>query len=167
MYSVFSRLTVFLFLFFFSIAPVSGQSKTPAYSNGELKECIKTVETYCQAWMSKDYDAMHALLSIQGMGKQEKDKFSQVYGNYANKGGTLTSYTVDPTATVNQQNNNDIIVKVDLKFVKEIKPRIVQGTHTFVIVKDEGVWKIKYVIPPIAPPKLEQQRPAGGSKPGE
>lgn len=90
------------------------------------------------------------------MGKMDKEKFIRTY-----KVGKLIDYSIDEALT----KGDNVLVKVDLKFQTEIKPRFISGVHTFNMERDEGDWKIKYIMPPIKAPKPLTL--PGGSHPGE
>ena len=136
-------------------------SEVRGITEGDQKSCQDVVEGFCQAWMKEAYAVMYQALSKAGMGLMDQERFISTYRSYGTKGGKLIKYSL----TQGVKKERDLMVKADLKFIKEIPPRIVNGVHNFHMVKGEGGWKIKYIMPPISPPALSPH--PGGSHPGE
>jgi len=122
----------------------------------DQQECQLLVDEFCGAWMNGQYESMYHALSKSGMGKMDKDKFIGTY-----KGSKLIDCSLKEALT----KGDNVLVKANLKFQTEVPPRIISGLHTFNMERDEGDWKIKYIMPPIkAPARLNLP---GGSHPGE
>jgi hypothetical protein len=122
----------------------------------DQQECQLLVNEFCQAWMNGQHEIMYQALSKKGMGKMEKDKFIKTY-----KDSKVTECSIKDTTT----KEGSILVKANLRFQKDIPPRIVSGLYTFNMVRDEDNWKIKYFLPPIKAPDVKTL--PGGSHPGE
>lgn len=120
------------------------------------------VTVFCQSWKRNDLDAMFRVLCQTGLGKDGKENFKNRFGSCRQAGGNLAGYSLQ---TISQQ-GNAVIVKALLRFQKELPPRMISGLHTFAIVKELGEWRINYILPPLPPPRLDQIRRSGGSRPG-
>lgn len=127
---------------------------------GDRQACQRVVEAFCRAWMHEGYEAMYKVVSKSGLGKKGQAKFAAEFHAYAKKGGRLDRFRVNQVVTC----QNQVLVKVDLRFKKEIPPRIVNGVHSFHTGKGEDGWKIEYIMPPMAPPALAPI--SGGAHPG-
>jgi hypothetical protein len=153
------------FLIVCLILPAIPFSQTPINGNPPItdpEKAGKTVESYCAAWMNAKYDEMYLLASKEGMGKTGKEKFVTSCEKYAAEGAKLTGFSIE-NAMADESN---VIVKTKLKFAKESRPRMVNGVHLFTVTKDNTEdWKIKYIAPPMNPPKVEGMEGAG--HPGE
>jgi hypothetical protein len=136
--------------------PILYASGIPEITEKDQQEWRQVVEQFCHAWMNGEYGAMYQTLSKEGMGKMEKDKFIKTY-----KDSRVTECSIKDTTT----KEDSILVKANLKFQKEIPPRIVSGLYTFNMIRDKQNWKIKYFLPPIKAPAMKTL--PGGSHPGE
>ncbi len=160
MYALTMTVLLSVMLLFGQISKVNA-SEIIEITESERQECQWLVEKFCQAWMNRQYEAMYQALSKKGMGKMDKNKFIKTYKGYEAEGGRLVEYTFEDVVT----KEDNVLVKVKLKFQKEIPPRIISGSHTFHMERDESIWKIRYMMPPIKAP-VPLTLP-GGSRPGE
>lgn len=139
-----------------------GQAQPPLpVSPVDLDACKNIVSEYCSKWKETKYNDMYALLSPQGMGQMPRAKFINTYGIAADNGGKLSNYTTQEALP----NQDGVMVKIELTFIKEVSPNLINGIHNFHLVKDSNSWKIKAIVAPIAPPPAESGH--GGSHPGK
>jgi hypothetical protein len=125
-------------------------------------ECQKTVEQFCQAWMHQRYEVMYQALSKQAAGKMPEKKFADTYGKDRATSARLIQCTPKGPAV---ETGNTVAVKANLKFDKEIPPRMVSGVHTFNLVREGHAWKIDYIVSPLKVPSSFTS--PGGSHPGQ
>jgi len=109
------------------------------------------VEGFCQAWQSKDYKAMYELLSQSGKVEESKEEFIKRYEGYEAKGGQLVEYTLFPPIAGGDE---VVIVRVNMRFNKDIPNEIISGVNRFDMAEEEGNWRIKEMRVPIQPPPL-------------
>ena len=114
----------------FAQTPPAPETAPP--SPMDLDACKQVVTSYCTAWKAQELNAMYALLSPQGMGAMDNEKFTKQQQEYLQWGCKLSAFSVKEAAP----NNEDVAVTVELSFAKEIKPSMVNGVYTVQMVKD-------------------------------
>ncbi len=151
-----------LLLLFYTFLPIYAQHKMPlsAPTTNNAQQPQKLVAAFCTDWKALKFDSMYVMMSEATRADMPKDKFSTMYGAKADKSGKLSSFKVKEAVP----GDGGIVVKVELVFAKPNPPTAVNGVYNFHVVKDNGKWKVKAIVPPIKPPK-----PNGslGSHPGE
>ena len=117
----------------------------------EYGRAYAVVEGYCRAWQNKDYGAMYELLSQEGEAKESKAAFIKRYEGYEAKGGGLDEYTLFPPIAAG---DGAVIVRVNLRFDKDVPPEVISGVNRFDVIEEGGNWGIKGMRVPIQPPEL-------------
>lgn len=126
----------------------------------ELDQAKKTARTFSADWKSLKFDSMYALMSEGSQAGMPKEKFCATFGVKPENAGKVVSFSVKKAVP----GDDGIIVDVVLAFVKENPPTEVNGVHGFHMIKENGKWKVKAIVPPIAPP---EETGGSGGHPGE
>ena len=92
------------------------------------------------SWQNKDYEAMYELLSQEGKVKESKEEFIKRYEGYKTKGGQLVEYTLFPLIA---GGDRVVIVRVNMRYSKNVLPDIVSGVNRFDMFKEKGDWRIR------------------------
>ena len=132
---------------------ISAGSTHPEESHVDLKEAANLVENFCTDWKVLQIDSMYLKISEQFRPNLPVSLFLNTYGK-------LGSFELNDTIV----NDSGILVSMKLTFLKENPPTAVNGVHNFHLVKEGAKWKVKAIVPPIAPP-VDLDR-AGGGRPG-
>ena len=106
------------------------------------------------------YEAMYSYLSQEGEGRESQEEFTKKYEEYEAKGNQLVEYTLFPPIA---GADGAVIVKVNMRFGKDMPPNIVSGVSRIDLVEEKGNLRIKEMHVPILPPELFM---VPGSHPG-
>ena len=123
----------------------AGQAPIPPT---ELEQAKNETQFFCNAWKALQFDTVFSRMTEAIQVDTTQVTFINSYGILSGDIAKLTSFSVIDALS----NENDIIVKVALAFDKEVPPTIVNGIHNFHLTKENGMWKVKTIVPPIAPP---------------
>jgi hypothetical protein len=102
---------------------------------------------------------MESMMSEAARAAMPKERFDKTYGAGPDKSGRPASFSVKEA----RAGDDGAVVRVVLTFVKQKSPSAVNGIYNFHMVEENGKWKVKAVVPPIAPPEVE----GSGGHPGE
>jgi hypothetical protein len=152
------------FFIYFCAAILAAAQTPPPSSTGsiptsDLNQAKKIVQTFCACWKKLKIDSMYAMMGIAAREDMPKPKFLTIYGEQADKSGRLGSFSVKEAVP----GDDGVVVKAALTFVKQKPPSAVNGIYNFHMIEENGKWKVKAVVPPIAPPEIE----GSGGHPGE
>lgn len=125
----------------------------------ELDQAKKYIQTFCADWKKLKFDSMYVMMSEATQANTPKAKFINTYGVMSDNSGRLSSFAVKEALP----NDDGIIVKAELTFVKQNPPTAANGVHNFHLVKENGKWKVETIVPPIAAPEVN----GSGGHPGE
>jgi hypothetical protein len=139
----------------FSQAPPAQPPVPPA----ELQAAKKTVQTFCTYWKSLKFDSMYVMMSKAAQTGMPQAIFNHTYGVMPDSLGRLGSFSVKEALS----SEDGVLVKAELIFLKEKPATAINGVHNFHMIKENGKWKVKTIVPPIFPPKDV----GSGGHPGE
>jgi hypothetical protein len=150
---------IFTSLIISSFAQTPPQPSSSSIPQAELKQAEKTVKTFCTFWKSLKVDSMYLLMSGATHKDVPKMNFANIYKVLPDNSGKLASFTVKEAIP----NENGVVVKTELTFVKSKPPLAVNGVHNFHLIIENGKWKVLTIVPPIVPPDVS----GSGGHPGE
>jgi hypothetical protein len=149
---------------FLAAVPLLAQQAAPPDSSPsalDIQQAKALVTKFCTAWKALKLDSMYVMLSEAAKANMSREHFDSAYGATPDKSGRLLSWKVKEATG----GEGGVVVKVELRFARERPPTAVNGVHGFHMVKGDGKWQVKAIVPPIRPPDGEHGGSAG--HPGE